>query len=361
MNNITLIIINIISFLVFSLDKPLINKPIVLNKNKIQLLGDTVSKLSNNIMVIYQDQKNNYWFGSWQDGLYKYDGKLLLHFTSKHGLTNNRVEEIKEDKHGNIFINTSAGLYKYDGKKIVFIPPALTLTSFTKNWKLSPDDLWFKTSIPRHICRFAENQLITLEIPKIKIGEEFFAKNPSAIDPYSVYSIYKDTYGNMWFGTGTLGVFRYNGKSLDWITENDLTELHNGPSNGVRSIIEDKDGYFWFNADYRYKIYNKTAANEKAFYLRQKSIGSLDGKRNGILNEYLSIAKDNDNNLWIVTYQNGVWKYDGKCIKHYSIQKNEKDINLFYIYKDNQGNLWLGTQENGVFKFNGKTFENKLN
>lgn len=60
--------------------------------------GDTVGQLSNNIMVIYQDKKNNYWFGSWQDGLYKYDGKSIIHFSTEHGLPSNRVEEIKEDK-----------------------------------------------------------------------------------------------------------------------------------------------------------------------------------------------------------------------------------------------------------------------
>ena len=27
-------------------------------------------------------------------------------------------------------------------------------------------------------------------------------------------------------------------------------------SNGVRSIIEDKEGYFWFNSQYRYKVYD---------------------------------------------------------------------------------------------------------
>lgn len=31
-------------------------------------IGDTVNKLGNNIMSIYQDTKNNYWFGSWEDG-----------------------------------------------------------------------------------------------------------------------------------------------------------------------------------------------------------------------------------------------------------------------------------------------------
>jgi len=71
----------------------------------------------------------------------------------------------------------------------------------------------------------------------------------------------------------------------------------------------------------------------------------------------LSIAKDNNNELWIATYRDGVWLYDGKNISHYSVKDGSKDITLFYIYKDNNGNLWLGTHEAGAYKFNGKTFE----
>lgn len=59
-----------------------------------RVTGDTVSQLSSNIMAIYQDKKNNYWFGSWHDGLFKYDGKTLIHYTTKHGLPSSRVEEI---------------------------------------------------------------------------------------------------------------------------------------------------------------------------------------------------------------------------------------------------------------------------
>ncbi len=65
---------------------------------------------------------------------------------------------------------------------------------------------------------------------------------------------------------------------------------------------------------------------------------------------------DNDNNLWFVTYLDGVWKYDGTKITQYTVQANSKDITLFSIYKDNNGDLWLGTHENGAYKFNGKTF-----
>ena len=59
----------------------------------------------------------------------------------------------------------------------------------------------------------------------------------------------------------------------------------------------------------------------------------------------------------MVTYRDGVWKYDGTKVSHYPVQHNSKDITLFSIYKDNNGDLWLGTHENGAFKFNGTTFE----
>jgi len=163
--------------------------------------------------------------------------------------------------------------------------------------------------------------------------------------------------GNVWFGTNPSGVCRYNGKSFEWITENDVTEFRDEGANGVRSITEDANGDFWFNTEYRYSVYDGLTSNRPTFYNREESIGSLDGKNTSGLNEYLSIAKDNNNNLWFATYRSGVWKYDGKIVTHYPVQKDSKDITIFSIYKDNNGDLWLGTHENGVFKFNGQRFE----
>jgi len=182
-------------------------------------------------------------------------------------------------------------------------------------------------------------------------------KHPIYSNPSAVYSIYKDSKGNVWFGTNPLGVFRYNGKSIDWISENDVTELHDGPANGVRSIIEDQDGYFWFNSAYRYDAYGKNNTQKNTFYTREKSIGNLDGSPDSDFWEYMSIARDNRNDLWIATYWNGVWRYDGKKTTYYPVQAGGKDITMFYIYKDNHGDLWLGTHENGAYKFNGQTFE----
>lgn len=321
--------------------------------------GDTVTELSNNIMIVYQDKRNNYWFGSWKDGVYRYDGKTIVHYTTKHGLSDNRVDEIKEDKLGNIYFNTSKGINKFDGKKF-----STLIVTNTNEWKLEKDDVWFKgTNGSGHVHRYDGTVLHRLTFPTISVkGKTIKSHSLPAQDSYLVYCNYTDSKGNIWFGTALLGTCRYNGKTLDWITENDVTELHGGPANGVRSIIEDKEGYFWFNSNYRYKVYDylnteKINGDDGKFYTRVKSIGNLDGKEDSDLSEYLSITKDKNKNLWIATYKSGVWFYDGKKTSQYIVKDSTKGITLFYIYTDNTGKLWLGTHENGVYVFDGISFE----
>lgn len=309
--------------------------------------GDTIKELGSSIMVVYQDKKNNYWFGSWETGVYKYDGNELINYTTKHGLLNNRIDEIKEDEFGNIYFgsaNAMSSISKFNGNNFT------TLTSVpSENWKLESTDMWFEHSYG-NIGKVYRYDGITLH-------ELQFPKPPNLSNPFDIYSIYKDRKGNIWFGTNPVGVCRYDGKSFNWITEEDVTEFRNEGANGVRSMTEDKNGDFWFNTEYRYSVYDSTTLKSNKFYTRHKSIGGLDGKTDSKLDEYLSTVRDNNNNLWFVTYRDGVWKYDGEKISHYVVQENSKNITLFSIYKDNNGDLWFGTHENGAYKFNGKTFE----
>ena len=314
---------------------------------EINVKGDTVQELGSNIMVVYQDKKNNYWFGSWKTGVYKYDGKTLINYTTKHGLYTDRIDDIKEDQSGNIYfsgMNPNATISKFDGSSFTHIKAIPS-----NEWKLEANDLWFKIihQTNQKVYRYDGKTLYELTLPN----------STGFNQPFEVYSIYKDQKGNIWFGTNPVGVCRYDGKSFEWITEEDVTEFREGGSNGVRSITEDKNGDFWFNTEFRYSIYDNSTLKSNQFYTRHESIGSLDGKNTSGLNEYLSTVRDDDNNLWFVTYRNGVWKYDGKKITHFPVQENSTNIKLFSIYKDNKGDLWLGTHENGVYKFNGKTFE----
>lgn len=314
---------------------------------EIDVKGDTVKELGSSIMVIYQDKKNTYWFCSWETGVYRYDGKTLINYTTKHGLHSNRVDDIEEDKSGSIYfagMNQNSTITKFDGKSFTQI-----IATPSNEWKLEDNDLWLMNpfQVEQRVYRVSGNATYELTLPN----------PPNLSDPFDVYSIYKDSKGNIWFGTNPVGVCRYDGKSFEWITEEDVTEFRNEGANGVRSITEDKNGDFWFNTENRYSIYDSITLKSNKFYTRLESIGSLDGKNTSGLKEYLSTVRDNENNLWFVTYRSGVWKYDGTKITHYVVQDNSKNITLFSIYKDNNGDLWLGTHENGAYKFNGTTFE----
>ena len=328
--------------------------------------GDTVKELGNNIMVVYQDKKNNFWYGSWETGLYRYDGKTILHYTTKHGLSYNRIDEIKEDKWGNIYFNTSSSsntsgsINKFDRKNFT----TLSVTSNSDNqWKLAPDDLWFKGALDSgHVYRYDGKSLFSLKFPKHymdKENERDFPKKPWG--PYDVYYIYKDSKGNIWFGTANFGVCRYDGKSHSWLYEDHLTNVPNGGSFGIRSIIEDTKGKYWFcNNSYRYTISadsTKENGNVLVKYDKEKGIDNLKATDGGDRTYFMSAVEDNDGDLWLCTYKQGVWRYDGESTTHYSVKDGAKEIMLFCIYKDNQGGLWLGTHENGAYKFNGQTFE----
>ena len=330
--------------------------PTALVQTSTLTIGDTVKELGTHLMLVFQDRANVYWFGSWGEGVYRYDGKTIIHFTTEDGLCQNKIVNIQQDQSGNLYFNTDLGVSKFDGQRFTTLR-----VSNTNEWKLHPDDLWFKGAQDSAVVyRYDGRILHRLIFPAIKQGDDYIAKYPRSkypnmpFSPYDMYTIYKDGRGNVWFGSGVLGVCRYDGKSFDWITEDDVTELDDSPANGVRSIIEDEEGYFWFsNTVYRYNVYNTNSSDAVPFsYTREKGIGSLDGKQGGALDFYLSATKDANDDLWIATYNAGVWRYDGKSIVHYPVKEGDKAVTLFTIYTDNRGGLWLGTHDSGAYKFN---------
>lgn len=334
------------------------NKTTNLNSpEKVIALGETVSKLNQKTLVIFQDSNKNIWFGGNDKGIYKYDGKSLVLYTDKDGLVTNNIWGIQEDRFGNIYFDTAEGVSKFDGRK--FTTLEIIDSSVDNEWKLEPNDLWFRmgwnNSGP---YRFDGKHLYHLKFPKNEMENEFISANSNAsYNPYGVYYIYKDSKENMWFGTSNLGIYQYDGNEIRWMFEKHLTETPEGGSFGIRSIIEDKDGYIWIcNPKYKYRILpDSTNSNElkpinykREFGIESKELESLYS---------MSMTLDNDGNLWMVTYDNGVWRSNGTELIHYPIKDGETDVLLFSIYKDNQGVLWLGTHNAGVYKYNGKTFE----
>jgi ligand-binding sensor domain-containing protein len=325
--------------------------------------GKTVTELGNSIFIVFQAKNGDYWFGTDVDGAYRYDGKSLTHFGVKDGLTGLRMREIQEDKPGNIYFSTQeSGVFRFDGKKIE------KLAAVKGEWKLAPDDLWFKgESMTNGPYRYDGKTLYSLEFPKHYLADEYFAnKQKRNWSPYEVYKVYKDQRGHVWLGTSNFGVCRFDGKSLRWMYEQQQNAVEGGGWFGLRSILEDKDGAFWIcNTKYRYRIEPGDPAapteEEKAKsllrYKREDGIPNLKSVEGKDMVFFMSILEDKKGDLWMATPGEGVYRFDGKKVTHYPTMAGDKVITLFAIYQDNQGDLWLGTHKHGALKFNGERFE----
>ncbi len=118
------------------------------------------------------------------------------------------------------------------------------------------------------------------------------------------------------------------------------------PSNSIRRVFQDSEGYIWFgtlDGLCRYDAYGV-----KMF---RSDLNNPDLLTN---NEILSIAEDHDNKLWIGTWE-GLNILDRKTMKikpfpHEAIRHTSVNALLC----DSSGNMWIGCQ-NGLYKYNPKT------
>lgn len=319
-------------------------------------IGKKVSKLDNQIWAVFQDSKGNYWFGSNGQGVYKFDGKTIIQFTTKDGLVHNQIRGIQEDSEKNLYIETHNGISKYNGIEFTTLQP---VKSSKNEWKSEPNDLWFGYNA-NDLYRFDGKSLYELKLPRKDLKKAFgietegvpFEGNNNS--PYAVFGVNKDKDGSVWFGTATAGAFRYDGDSLLWFGEKELSTLPDGRVPGVRSMIQDKDGYYWLSNFYsKYKINPDLPKG----YEKVKAVDLPEEITKDKILYFTSGIADEKNNLWMTTYGGGVWNYDGKTLSNYKIHNGKEEVLLICIYQDNNGTIWLGTNNDGVYRRNGNKFE----
>ncbi len=325
-------------------------------KSKSFKFGKTVSNLDDKIWKIFQDSKGKYWFGSNGKGIYHLDGNDLKLFSTTDGLVNDSIRGIQEDNKGNIYIETTKGISKFDGKQFTTLK---VITSPKNQWILKPNDLWFGYNA-NDLFRYDGDSLFELKLPRQDL-KKAFGIEPEGVPfkglnntSYAVFGVNKDKEGAIWFGTATAGTFRYDGNSFLWFGEKELSTLPDGRVPGVRSMIQDKNGYFWLSNFYsKYKI-NSALPNG---YQKLKAVDLPIAITKDKLLYFNAGIAGQDGTLWMTTYGGGVWKYDGKTLTNLEVKKGTENVLLVSIFQDNNGTIWLGTDNDGVYKQNGETFE----
>lgn len=310
-------------------------------------LGDTVRALGKNIDCLLQDAKGNYWFATNGDGIYRYDGKILVQFTEKDGLCCKYVFSLQEDSHGNIWISTHDGICRYDGTGFVNFTDSMSKAVNTAP-PYKKSGIFFSQL---NNVSFYDGQAFTNFI----IHPSSYKPEPSSLNrPYGVYSTLIDKDNNIWFGTQSKGVCRYDGKSFQYFTEKNLE----GPA--VRCVFQDKAGNLWFgnNGGGLFHYDGTTLRNiteEQGLTNLEFLHGKKLGDKPGSLARVFAINEDSEGNLWIGTADAGVWKYDGKTLKNYTTKDGLGKNSVIAMYKDKQGTLWFADMD-AVYTFNGSAF-----
>ncbi len=328
-------------------------KPITQKENNASQIGQAKIPLPNGankdvrIVVSMEDKDGNLWFGSVGEGLFKYDGKLFVHFGMEQGLSSNAIYSILQDKTGKIWVGTNKGLNHFDGNKFVSIPIILSNNNST----------YFKGS--NHISTPKDN---------------------------TVWSMMQDKNGTIWFGTDD-GVYCNDGKAFTRFLDNRAVVNKDSLNlKGIFSILESKNGNIWFaecagegissfdgttlSTIIPYKEIRRTdriledRQNNLWFATAFKGIGKYDGKtytqnifKAPYLNGSYNIIEDANGNIWFDS-QEGLGFYDGKTL-HILTEKGGTTIKDFIpLVLDKLGNLWFSSKGMKLYKYDGKTFTN---
>lgn len=318
-------------------------------------VGTVVTELSRECWTMLQARNGDYWFGSEERGVYRYDGTKITNYSTTDGLSGNQVRGIQEDKHGNIYFTTSGGVCKFDGRAFTTLPAVDPPDRDAGGgWRLHPDDLWFASG--KGICRYDGATLYDLKLPKSDLEEAFEKQYPGhRSSPYAVFSIYRDSRGHMWIGTGNFGVCRYDGTSFGWLYEDHLIYTPEGGMFGLRSVIEDRDGAYWIcNTKHKFRV-EPGSKDGKLVYTREPGIDPklTDGEKV----YFQGAVADAEGNLWLSPWGGGIWKWDGKNATNYPVKDKGEHSQVITIFKDNAGTQWLGTPKAGPYRFNGEAFE----
>lgn len=252
--------------------------------------GDT-AQISQYIRRVFQDRDGNMWFGTTSDGVARYDGRSLTYFGAAEGVSD-WVSSIAQVSNGDLWFGTRDGVVRYDGQRSTRYTTKDGLISDRVHFVLvdRSGTLWCATELG--VSRYDGSTFTSFPIPAADLSHFPYYENPAQIN-----WITEDRTGNIWFATNGGGAYRWDGKTLTNLAENE--GLCN---NFVQTMLEDRAGNMWF------------------------------GTRSG-----------------------GACKYDGSSFTTFGREELKGD-NVFALYQDSGGLVWIGVTAYGLCSYNGSRF-----
>lgn len=308
--------------------------------------------VSQYIRSIFQDSKDNLWFGTIGDGVVKYDASTslstgvstLTYYSTPDGFYNQTVYAINEDNDSNMWFGTDQGVYKYD--------PSASLRAGGKSFKnynqkdgLNHLDITRKGILvdkSGNIWVGTHGGVYRYDPVADSEGRKSFSFFKE-LGKLNIAGIMEDRSGNIWFATSENGVFRFDGKMISNIAEKvALGENYAG------GLAQDKAGNMWFTMKNGICKYDGNTLTE---YTAKDGLGGT---------EFWGIYIEESGIIW-VTARGSTTRFDPSIPlpnpKAFKVFTPADGLNCCVqsMFQDKSGNMWWGTGQ-GLYRFDGTRF-----
>jgi signal transduction histidine kinase/ligand-binding sensor domain-containing protein len=161
----------------------------------------------------------------------------------------------------------------------------------------------------------------------------------------SVYCIYQDSKGFLWFGTAD-GLNRYDGYEIKVFRHN-IDDKFSISDNTVRQINEDNDGNLWIITDKGLNELSAQTYKMRNSYNDSSRIFTDIPERD--IREYVIV--DNKNNIWLASI-NSVHVYNPENNFHneFKLTYEYNDL-ITYLYMDKNNGIWAAAAHKRLFYY----------
>lgn len=325
----------------------------------------------NHIRSLMADKNGKLWIGTTYGGLNLFDPDLesFSHFTfdaaDPRSLSSNNVEAIEKDSEGILWVGTYGGglnrlildsqgqagfvHYRHDVQNPSSLSDDVIQTIYTD----SAGELWIGT-ISGGLCRFDRE------------SEDFVCYQHQLDDPESIsfnniQSVFEDASRNLWIGTWGGGLSKLDRKATKFVHySNKPNDPNSLCHNYVRAIWQGPSGELWIGTSGGGLDRIDRQKNKFVHYMHDPSDPNSISS-----NDVRSVSQDRNGALWIGTYGDGLnrfipptglsaWKAEPSRFIHFkhdpgNLNSLSNDY-VWTVYVDRSGILWLGTND-GLNRF----------
>ena len=290
----------------------------------------------------FLDSNGNLWFGHADGNIEVYNGRSF-NFIDSEGLISSKIANISEDSDNNVWIATqSNGIFIFD-KNLQFKQISKGLEGiWLSTFQLSPDN---NTLIVGTLEGLA---IFEVHASTEEVKQTISVKELEYLNIQSIYVYKENTY---LIGTEDAGLFKLTCDNNNYTLER--TEVFGDKSLNIQWIGSDNDGNLWI-ATFGNGVYKLNADLSQTTEMQNFT------PANGLFSTDIKcVFQDFEGNIWLGTYDLGLARMLDESLVFYDFSKYNFDNDISAItIKDN--NTWYGSKGSILKKEEGVETKYKL-